>query len=71
MVAGAAAFQEVQQTPVGRAAFAAVSFLSVLLRLQWLLLQQWLLLWEPEDIKPIPYTHQQVRKDAPYISRAG
>ena len=36
MVAATAASQEVQQSPVGRAAFASVSFLSVLLRL-WLL----------------------------------
>ena len=36
MVAATAAYQEVQQPAVGRAAFASVSFLSVLLRL-WLL----------------------------------
>ena len=36
VVAATAASQDVQQLPVGRAAFASVSFLSVLLRL-WLL----------------------------------
>ena len=36
MVAATAASQDVQQPPVGRAAFASVSFLSVLLLL-WLL----------------------------------
>ena len=39
MVAATAASQEVQQPPEGRAAFASVSFLSVLLRL--LLLSHW------------------------------
>ena len=39
MVAATAAAPDVQQPPVGRAAFASVTFLSVLLRL--LLLSHW------------------------------
>ena len=42
MVAATAASQEVQQPPVGRAAFASVSFLSVLsILLRLLLLSHW------------------------------